>query len=188
MKLVALIAAGFLSGMGISAQAGSYAASPLTRAFIANVTPNIDFLTRSSRLAETKSAAASMRAYAGAEAFAQADVAADLAIARVPYVAATGDAGGLMSGRSVATDAAPEKAGPAANDRAALTPADLEQLSALSGRAFDDGYWTRQLDALSQLRADYVAYIARGDDASLVAMAKRELPRVERQLLALSKV
>ena len=51
--------------------------------------------------------------------------------------------------------------GQAANGRAPLGRADLDGLAALSGRKFLDAFWLKQLDALSQLRADYTSYAER---------------------------
>ena len=94
-----------------------------------------------------------------------------------------------MTGRSVAIDDAP-KGGPAmaANGRAPLGRKDLDALLKLSGRKFDDALWLKQVDALSQLRADYQAYADDGDDPALAAMAQRELPKVEHRLELLSKI
>ena len=78
--------------------------------------------------------------------------------------------------------------GQAANGRTALGRGGVASLAQLRGRGFDDALWLKQVDALSQLRADYRAYADDGDDTALSKLAERELPRVEARLAALSKM
>ena len=167
-KLSAALIASTLAIAAVPSQAS--AASQLTEAFLANVRPNVAFLDGSSKLAMTRSQSAPARAYARDEAI------------ETTKVADATDA--LVTGRSAAIAGL----GQAANGRAPIGQKELTQLASLSGKSFDDAYWEKQLDALSQLAADYRAYAAAGDDKALVRLAKRELPRVEARLKALSAI
>ena len=175
--LTALVLGGFLTLL--SGQA--FAASTVTEAFLANVKPNLAFLDASGRLAADRAKAPAVRTYAQGGA-AEAATVADALDHRPVMVA---DAG-VITGRSVA--AAQDGLGQAANGRQPLGRADLDGLAKLSGRKFLDAFWLKQLDALSQLRADYQSYAERGDDPALVAMAQRELRAVERRLTLLTKI
>ena len=166
------------------------AASPITDAFLANIEANVSFLDRSSRVASDYAVSDVIRGFARSEVSEQNAVAEALGDARQQATAARDD---IVTGRSVAIDGpgmigASAATRQAANGRSPLTQAALDQLKNASGKAFDDLYWTAQLDALSQIEADYRAYIAHGDDPSLVALAKRELPKVVHRLELLSKV
>ena len=101
---------------------------------------------------------------------------------------ASNDSAVLMTGRSVAIDGPTAGLGQSANGRQPLGEADVASLAKLNGRKFNDAFWVAQVDALSQLRADYQAYIDDGDDSTLIAMAKGELSKVEARLAALSKI
>ena len=179
MKIAALTAVAFAGLVALSTGQAS-AASSITDAFLANVTPNLAFLDASSRIALDHAKAAAVQGYARGEMTETAAVAEALG-SRATVVA---DAGEVATGRSVAV----EGLGQAANGRAPLGRTDLDGLAKLSGRKFLDAYWLKQLDALSQLRADYQAYAARGDDPALVAMAQRELRNVENRLALLTKI
>lgn len=159
------------------------AASPITTAFLANVQANTDFLDHSSVIASGHAKSETIRAFAMSEAPEQAHVASAL-LDLPPAVLASTDQD-IATGRSVAIDGPARQA---ANGRPPMTQSDVGHLHALSGRAFDDFYWTKQLDALSQLESDYRTYIAHGDDPALVAMAKSQLPRVLNRLILLSKI
>lgn len=185
-KLCAVVVAGAIS----FAAAPAFAASPITNAFKANVEANIDFLGKSSKLGLDRSPSTAVRDYAR-DAAAQATRTAQSFEAVLPDdVAAVSqaDAGALMTGRSVAIEGQKSVAGQAANGRAPLGQKDLDALAKLTGRKFDNAFWLKQVDALSQLRADYQAYADDGDDAAVAAMAQRELPNVERRLAVLSKI
>ena len=165
-------------------------ASPMTEAFLANVTPNVDFLDRSSRLAAERTGDAAVRSYARTEASDAVRV-AELLKGVAPQgrtAVASADSAVLMTGRSVAVDGPTGGLGQSANGRQPLGNAEVDTLAKLTGRKFNDAFWVAQVDALSQLRADYQAYIDDGDDAALIAMAKRELRGVEGRLAALSKI
>ena len=166
-------------------------ASPMTEAFLANVKPNVDFLDRSSRLAAGRANDETVRSYARAEAtdaVRMAGMLKGVASQGGNTAVASADSAVLMTGRSVAVDGPTGGLGQSANGRQPLGDIDLGSLARLSGRKFNDAFWVAQVDALSQLRADYQAYIDDGDDAALIAMAKRELGDVEGRLAALSKI
>lgn len=191
--------AAFISCMPVAAFVATSAlaapvASPITKALVANVKTNLDFLDQSAALASTRARKADMRTFARNERSDASEMTASLQAA-LPVSAdaevamlAPRDADALMTGRSVAVDVPPGGPAQAANGRAPMGEADLAQLGKLSGKAFDDAFWLKTLDALSQLRADYQAYLDDGDDPALVALAKRQLPAVERRLAALAKV
>ena len=166
-------------------------ASPMTEAFLANVKPNVDFLDRSSHLAADRTSDAAVRTYARAEA-GDAVRTAELLKGVAPNsgrtAVASADSAVLMTGRSVAIDGPTAGLGQSANGRQPLGDVDVASLAKLNGRKFNDAFWVAQVDALSQLRADYQAYIDDGDDAALIALAKRELANVEGRLAALSKI
>ena len=161
------------------------AASLITDAFMANVKPNVAFLEQSSKLALGRSTSAPVLAYAQTGA-ADATRLAEAVSNVVPTAEASLNTE-MLTGRSVAIDGE-TGLGQAANGRKPRGDKDLANLTALSGRKFLDAYWLDQLDALSQLRADYEKYAEDGDDPALVAMAKRELPAVEHRLALLSKI
>ena len=163
-----------------------YAASTVTDLFMANVKANAAFLDKSGKLAATHSKTAAVRAFAKAEiaeAFRTAEMLDGVAPTRMAAASPDGDA--VVTGRSAAIV---PPLGQAANGRSALGQGDVASLAKLQGRSFDDALWLKQVDALSQLRADYETYAAHGDDEVMVAAAKRELPKVEARLLALSKI
>lgn len=186
IRLCAMLIAGIVS----LAATPSFAASPITNAFKANVEANIDFLDRSARLALDKTKTAVVRDYARG-AVAEAGRTAD-ALGRVMpadlAVASPRDSEALMTGRSVAIDGVKPVAGQAANGRAPMGEKDLAALARLDGRKFDDAFWLKQLDALSQLRADYQSYADDGDDPALAALSETELTRVEQRLALLAKI
>ena len=188
VRLCAIILAGVFA---VGVQAPALAASQITNVFLANLQTNVAFLDRSSRIAANRSQSADTRAFASSEVTEQAQLLSGLTNL-MPLIAST-DA--VITGRSVAIDGQPvpdaaplEKSQQAANGRAPLVQQDLASLSGLSGRAFDNLYWQQQLDSLSQIEADYRAYIANGDDPVLVDMAKTELPKIVRRLELLSKI
>ena len=186
IQLRAAIVAGLLS---LSA-APAFAASPISNAFVANVQANLDFLAQSSQLAAAHAKASSARTFA-AEQLADAERthgALDAARPAGGAGLAAADTDALMTGRSVAIDEPMGGPAKSANGRAPLGAHDLSSLSGLKGKAFDDALWLKQVDALSQLRADYRAYADDGDDAALSKLAERELPRVEARLAALSRM
>ena len=163
------------------------AASPVTDLFLANIKANIAFLDQAGKLAVGHSHSAMVLRFARteiAESFRTAEMLDGVApSSQFAQVAPDNDA--VLTGRSAATV---PPLGQAANGRSALGKGDVEALIVLKGKSFDDVLWQKQLDALSQLRADYETYAVSGDDAVLVALAKRELPRVEARLLALTKI
>ena len=183
MKTTALTAL-VLAGAAALFSGQAFAASSITDAFLANVTPNVSFLEASSKLALDRSKSGSVRFYAQGE-IAEVSMVADALSHPAPVVA---DAGTVTTGRSVAIASGADGFGQAANGRPPLGRADLDSLRKLSGRKFLDAFWLKQLDALSQLRADYQSYAAHGDDPALVAMAQRELHAVENRLALLTRI
>ena len=179
--------------LAICAFSPAMAASPMTDAFLGNVGVNVSFLDRSSRMALVHSDVRAVQSYARAEAQEAAKVASALGDS-VPseHVGRVADASGdtVMTGRSVAVaePTSSEATDVAANGRAPVGQNDIAQLQRLSGRAFDNLYWEKQLDALSQLESDYRTYITHGDDAALVALSQRELPKIMNRLAALTRI
>ncbi len=170
-----------------------HAASPITDAFLANVGVNVGFLDRSSRLALDHSDAWTVRSFARAEAQEAAKVASalgDSVPAERPSKIAAVEGDAILTGRSVAIDERPasEASDLAANGRSPIGQADVAQLEGLKGRAFDNLYWEKQLDALSQLESDYRTYISHGDDPALVALSQRQLPKIMNRLASLTKI
>jgi hypothetical protein len=177
---------GLASGIVLAAVAvlPAAAAPSITEAFLANAKQNIRFLQESGRLAAARDQGADVQAYAQDTSKSEAAAEAELDQALTPRVADAGMVDPITSGRS----AAEPGLGQAANGRMPPGRTELATLSAKNGRAFLDEFWLYQLDALSQLRADYTAYAERGDNPALVAWAKRQLPEVERRLAALCKI
>lgn len=162
----------------------AFAASPMTTAFVANLVPNLDFLERSSRLALDHAGASGLHSFAAAEVD---QIPSATAVAQWfdpgLKVAQAADLAPLQTGRSVATGAkAP------VDPRTPLGRAELDALAKLQGKAFDDLYWEKQVDALKQVESDYATYIAVGDDPVLRALATRELPKVRQRLQALTRL
>ena len=189
MITIRLGAAFLVGALAVSANP-AFAASPISNAFIANVQANVDFLAQSSRIALDRSTSVVLRGFAQTEA---ADaVRIDMALAEARPSEGTklaaADTDALMTGRSVAIDAPTGGPAKAANGRSPMGRADLAVLGKMSGKKLDDALWLKQVDALSQLRADYQAYADDGDDPALAALAQRELPKVEARLAALSKI
>ena len=173
VKFAAVLATGAL----VFAAAPASAASPTTRVFLANVSQNVDFLDRSSRFALSNSKVARVHDFAFSEAREQ-TLAAN---ALDEYSQTAPDA--LQTGRSAAV------AGQAlADSRLPMGQEDLNSLEGLTGADFDAQFKDKQADALNQVIADYQTYIAKGDDPVLLAIASKELPKVQRRLASLLKL
>ena len=190
MNKIRLAAVALVGALAVSATP-VFAASPMSNAFVANVKANLDFLAKASELGQARASSAGARAFARDEA---SDAArSDVALAEaMPSEGATklaaADTDVLMTGRSVAIDQPVGGIAKAANGRSPMGTKDLAALAKLSSKAFDNALWLKQLDALSQLRADYQAYADDGDDPALGALADRELPKIESRLKALTKI
>ena len=161
------------------------AASLITDAFLTNANQNIDFLDRSSRFALDNSENGKLKSFAHDEARDQTLT----ANAIDDWIAADlGAQGGVATGRSVAVDAS---ASPETKTIAAMSPTvgqeDLDNLEGLKGKEFDGIYKARQAVALGQLQDLYTAYAANGDDPKLVAISKRELPKIKRAVVELGR-
>ena len=181
----ALVAAAF----SLAAPATASAASLMTDAFLTNANQDIDFLDRASRLALTNSKDGKVKSFAHDQARDQ-----TLAANRIgDWIQADlgSQAGGdkLATGRSVAVGTS---ASPAARTMASMTPPvsqeDIDNLEGLNGKDFDDIYKAREQAALEQLRDLYTAYATSGDDATLVAIANRELPKIKHQIVELGRL
>ena len=168
------------------------AASAVTTAFIDDVTPNVDLLDRSSRLALNNSQDAHIRAFARAEATEQTLTANDFydwsqADARRVLVATNGSVSedGVITGRSVAIDkpviAVPEQM-PSSNQE------DVDRLYGLTGKEFDQAYKAVQVTALKGLVVSYQEYITNSDEPALKAIATRELTKINRRLVELDRL
>ena len=171
--------------------APAFAASPISNAFMANVKANVDFLAKSSQLSAERSTSSAARDFArdqAAEASRTELALNDATPTDGSAKLAAVDTGALMTGRSVSIDAPTGGQAKAANGRVPMGGRDIAAIAKLSGKSFDDTLWLKQVDALSQLRADYQAYVDDGDDPALAKMAERELPKVKARLEALSKI
>ena len=190
----------FVSAASLAGALPALAASAVTRAFLDNLTPNIDFLDRSSRFALKNSQNARVKAFALSEAREQ-TLAANafydwtLANAGTPVVPMVQDASRTALNskdldRSVtgstkvpASPASTSKPGQAIiDDRLPRGPEDLDSMEGLEGPAFDVEYKDKQRDALQQIEADFKDYAANGDDPALKSLAARELPKIVRRL------
>ncbi len=190
MNTIRFAAAALVGALAVSS-APAFAASPISNAFVANVKANVDFLAKSAELARTHATTAGARAFAKDEAAdaTRSDVALTAALPTDGHTQlAAADTDALMTGRSVAIDAPTGGLAKAANGRSPMGEKELASLAKLSGKKFDNALWLKQLDALSQLRADYQAYADDGDDPALGALAERELPKIEARLKALTKI
>lgn len=185
-KLGALLIAGIL--LPVCAGGVASAASVQTRMFMDNVTPNVDFLDRSSRMALDKSKDARIKEFARSEAILQTNAANAFydfsqGAGRIDVASAsTGD--GLISGRSAAVTGQVATI----DNRLPMGQEDLDSLEGLAGKSFDEDYKTKQLNALMQIETDYTDYIAKGDDPVLLGIANRELPKVQHQISTLRKL
>ena len=175
---LALLVSGVISMAGATVPA--HAASPNTEAFLANVTANVDFLDRSSRMALDNSKSVRVKEFARGQATEQ-----TLAANAIYDITQKAPAEQLHTGRSVAVDG---QAVPAVDNRLPLGQEDLDSIEGLNGIEFDEAFRAKQRDALLQVQADYETYLATGDDAALKGIAARELPKVKRQIAALGKV
>lgn len=175
------------------------AASSASRAFLANLIPNVDFLDRSSRFALDNSKNARLRAFALSEAREQtraADALYDWTLANAhPMTASTAPAEGLDKTPTGSIKPAwpafaptDGKAGGKTDDRVPLGQEDIDSLEGLEGQAFDAEYKEKQRGALEQVEADYRDYLAKGDDLALLVLAKRELPRITKRRASLGKI
>ena len=181
MKIVIFGAAVIAGACCISATTTSaFAASAATQMFLANVSPNLDFLDRSSRFALTNSKDARMHEFAFNEAKEQ-----TLAANALDEWAQTNKPDDVVTGRSIAVAG---QVAPVADTRLPMGQEDLDSLEGLAGREFDTQYRAKQFEALRQVEADYKTYIATGDDPGLIDLAKRELPKVQRRISMLGKV
>ena len=196
IKFAATVAAvGFSLALS---QVPAWAASPMTKAFMANVAANLSILDASSRMARSHTGSTAINVYAASELGEAKEVAtalAEAAPAEHGSPSQVADADGVMTGRSVAVvgmtgrvePAAPASVLEAANTRMPAT-ADLAKLKTLHGRAFDKLYFVLQLDALSQIESDYRTYISEGDDPAVATMAHEQLPALMRRLEALTRI
>ena len=179
-------------------QAPAFAASPITVVFISNVAANLAVLNASSNLARERSESGSVTAFASDEMTEATTVATALAEATPSDVAMASQAMAvLQTGRSVAVAGRPDATVPpqtktdpleAANGRVPPAVLGLSRLKTLHGAAFDNLYWTVQLDALSQIESDYRTYIRLGDDPAIAKMARENLPALMHRLEALTKI
>ena len=187
-KLGTVLVTGTIAFAGCNVPA--FAASPVTKVFLENLLPNVDFLDRSSRFALVNSKNARVHEFAFNEAKEQTLAANALdewsqgsKVASLTSAAATD--GELLTGRSVAIDG---QSAARIDDRLPRGQEDLNSLEGLNGSEFDDEYRSKQLDALKQIETDYRDYIAKGDDPVLLGIASRELPKVRRRLALLGKI
>ena len=179
------------------AQAPAQAASQMTEAFLGNVAANLAILNTSSRLAAGHTESSDLEAYAADTSAEATHVASALTEATPSDVRfAQASPADLMTGRSVAVAGMtghvsnPMQQGlalEAANARMPAT-ADLTKLQTLRGAAFDNLFFTLQLDALSQIESDYRTYIKHGDDPAIASMAHKQLPALMKRLEALTRV
>ena len=178
IKSTALLASGFILLAGASMPAR--AASANTEAFLANVTANVDFLDRSSRMALENSKSVKIKDFARGQAKDQ-----TLAANAIFDVTQKMSVEPLQTGRSVAVGG---QTAQVVDSRLPLGQEDLDSLEGQNGIEFDEAFRAKQRDALLQVQSDYETYLATGDDAALKVIAVKELPKVRKQLAALGKV
>lgn len=178
IKSTALFASGLV--LVASATVSAQAASPATEAFLSNVTANVDFLDRSSRMALENSKSVKIKDFARGQAKDQ-----TLAANAIYDVTSKASAEPLQTGRSAAIAG---QAAPIVDNRLPLGQEDLDSIEGLSDIEFDEAFRAKQRNALLQVQTDYETYLASGDDAALKAIAARELPKVKKQIATLSKV
>ena len=178
MTFAKLGAAFFAAAISLAAHSAAHAASPATERFLANLSPNVDFLDQSSRFALTNSKSARVHDFARAQAREQTLAANALDEWREASKATAPGGEPLQTGRSVAT----------IDQRLPMGQEDLDSLEGLNGGDFDEQYRAKQRDALRQVEADYQDYIARGDDPVLLALASRELPKVRQRITLLGRI
>ena len=176
----ALVAAAFSLASPIAASA----ASVMTDAFLTHANQDIDFLDRSSRFALQNSKNTKVKAFAYEEARDQTLTANAIG----DWI--TADLGGdkVVTGRSVALDSVGPETGKLISMTTPVGQEDLDNLEGLTGKDFDDIYKARQKLALTQLKTLYTIYAASGDDPKLVAIATRELPKINRRLAELGRI
>ena len=177
-KSTALLTSGLVLVVGANMPAR--AASANTEAFLANVTANVDFLDRSSRLALDNSKSVKVKDFARAQATDQ-----TLAANAIYDVTQKMAAEPLQTGRSVAVAGQTSQV---VDNRLPLGQEDLDSLEGQNGIEFDEAFRAKQRDALLQVQSDYETYLATGDDAALKTIAATELPKVKKRLAALGKV
>ena len=182
------------------------AASSVTKAFLDNLIPNIDFLDRSSRFALKNSKSARILAFAFGEAREQtlaANAVYDWTLAGASEMVASADQDArraTLEGKDLDRSAtgstrpqalpivATKREQPTIDDRLPRGQEDLDSMEGLDGPAFDAEYKEKQLDALQQVQADYRDYVVKGDDPTLKRLAARELPKIERRLADIGKL
>ena len=152
------------------------AASANTEAFLANVTANVDFLDRSSRMALDNSKSVKIKEFARGEATEQ-----TLAANAIYDVTSKAP---LQTGRSVAVAGQDAQV---VDNRLPLGQEDLDSIEGLNGVEFDEAFRAKQRDALLQVQTDYETYLASGDDEALKTIARQELPKIKQQIAALAK-
>lgn len=190
---------GLVAGLFVAGASPVFAASSVTRTFLANLVSNVDFLDRSSRFALDNSKNARLRAFALSEARDQtpaADALYDWTLADAhPMTASAEPAKDLDTTPTGSTKPlwpplaiTDVKSDGKSDDRVPLGQEDLDSLEGLEGMAFDAEYKEKQRGALEQVEADYRDYLAKGDDLALLALAKRELPRIAKRRAALGKI
>ena len=165
------------------------AASLMTDAFLTNANQDIDFLDRASRFALDNSKSAKVKAFAHDQARDQTLAANKIGDWIQADLGPQTGSDKLATGRSVAVG---NSASPTARAMASMTPPvgqeDIDNLEGLSGKDFDDIYKAREKVTLEQLRDLYTAYAASGDDATLVAISNRELPKIKHQIAELGRL
>ena len=183
MKFSAVALCAALSFPVVSARAASLsvATSPVTARFLDNVTPNVDFLDRSSRIAILDTKDTKLRDYAKATATDATNTANALYDWSQAGKTGNGAEAPLQTGRSAAVDQVPDNRLPRGQE-------DIDALYGSEGVEFSTQYRQAQIDALTQVQADYQDYIAHGDDPTLKALAVRELPKVTKRLAAAQKI
>ena len=176
----ALVAAAF----SLASAGGASAASLMTDAFLTKANQDIDFLDRSSRLALDNSKSAKLKSFAHDQARDQTLTANAIG----DWIKADLGTDQVVTGRSVALDTASPVTCKMATMYPPVGQEDLDNLEGLTGKDFDDVYKARQKAALAQLKELYTAYATSGDDKTLVTIANRELPKINRRLAELDRL
>ena len=150
--------------------------------FVASTIPTANFLATASRLAISNSHNTKIQKFAEALAKDQTAVANSLAA----WVNVNGP---VVNLRSPYTG----QIGPGAARLSApnLLPAqvsNLKRLSASQGSSFDKLFVSTQMEALVQLQILYRDFLQNGTDPGLLAIATRELPKLEQTISELDKL
>ena len=181
-------------------------ASITTDDFVAILGPSADYLAASSDLAVSAAGSRGIRAAARAQAagartliaelaaWRQAQASAEVAASHAPTLDGLGPAFDALSVPLEAVARTASSPGyvftrlPSATRLDEAGRADLARLSTLAGAPFDARYVETDLAALRRLERACKDFVLNGDDETLRALAVHALPRLQREIAALSRL